>query len=155
MFKILVPAAAALGLAAFTVGAQPFASAQPDSSAMRWGVTHEGAMAKLSYGVENSDQLAVMITCAPGDATAVVYGELHPDSPRLVQASFGPTPVDPLSGGDAYETRIGLNDASLRQLADRGSLRVVGEAGRFSLPANAEERRLVANFLSYCGSSRA
>lgn len=155
MFKILIPAAASIALVAFAARTQPVEPAQPEYSAMGWSVSHEGAMAKLAYGVANSDQLALMITCAPGDATAVIYGEVHPDSPRLTQASMGPTPVDPLSGGEAYETRIGLNDASLQNLAQRGAMRVVGDAGQFDLSADPQERRMVAGFLSYCGSARA
>jgi hypothetical protein len=155
MFKILVPAAASIALVAFAARTQPVESAQPETPAMGWSLSREGAMAKLAYGVPNSDQMALMITCAPGDATAVVYGEFHPDSPRLTRASLGPAPVDPLSGGEAYETRIGLNDASLRDLAQRGALRVVSDAGRFDLPADPQERRTVAGFLSYCGTTRA
>ena len=80
---------------------------------------------------------------------------MQPDSPRLIAASFGPTPLDPMSGGDATETRLSLRDASLRGLVSRGAMPVLGDAGRFELKATATERRMIANFLAYCGSSRA
>jgi len=156
MFKVLIPAAACIALAAFAARTQPLESApSTETPVMGWHLSHEGTMAKLAYGVENSDQLALMVTCAPGDATAIVYGDVQPASPRLIAASHGPTPLDPISDGDATETRLSLRDDSLMGLASRGAMRVNGEAGQFVLTASPDERRMIAGFLSYCGSSRA
>lgn len=156
MFKVLIPAAASIALVAFAARTQTLETAAPaETPAMAWHLSHEGAMAKLAYGVENSDQLALMVTCAPGDSTAVVYGDILPDTPRLIAASNGPTELDPMSDGDAVETRLSLHDASLTGLASSGSMRVQGDAGRFVLTASPDERRMIAGFLSYCGSSRA
>jgi hypothetical protein len=164
MFKVLIPAAASIALVAFAASTQSVesvaAEAMPVASpvqapAMGWHLSHEGAMAKLAYGVEDSDQLALMVTCSPGDSTAVVYGDVQPDTPRLIAASHGPTPIDPISGGDATETRLPLRDASLTGLASQGVLNVQGDAGSFALRASADERRMIAGFLTYCGSSRA
>jgi hypothetical protein len=164
MFKLLIPAAAAVALVAFaasteSVGSfavEPASAPAPiQASAMGWHLSHEGAMAKLAYGLKNSDQLALMVTCSPGDSTAVVYGDVQPDTPRLIPTSHGPVPIDPVSGGDAIETRLALHDASLTGLASDGVLRVQGEAGSFALRASADERRMIAGFLTYCGSSRA
>ncbi|WP_395942436.1 hypothetical protein [Brevundimonas sp.] len=156
MFKVLIPAAASIALVAFAARTQPVDSVtQMEAPAMAWHISHEGAMAKLAYGVENSDQLALMVTCAPGDSTAVVYGDVQPASPRLIAASNGPAPIDPMSEGEATETRLSLQDASLTGLASRGSMRVNGDAGQFVLTATPDERRMIAGFLSYCGSSRA
>jgi len=156
MFKVMIPAAACLALAAFGARTQPIdAPARETPPVMGWHVSHEGTMAKLAYGVENSDQLALMMTCAPGDSSAVVYGDVQPDTPRLVRASAGPTPVDPLSDGEAYETRVSLNDANLIRLATDGAMTVIGDAGRFQLAATPAERGAIAGFLAYCGSSRA
>ena len=113
MFKVLIPAAAAVALVAFAARTQPLDAFPPvETPTMSWHLSHEGAMAKLAYGVENSDQLALMVTCSPGDAAAVVYGDVQPDTPRLIAASHGPAPLDPMSGGDATETRLSLQDAS-------------------------------------------
>lgn len=160
MFKVLIPAAASIALVAFAARTQPLDSvmqmqAASEAPAMAWHLSHEASMAKLAYGVANSDQLALMVTCSPGDATAVVYGDVQPASARLIAASQGPAPLDPMSGGDAVETRLSLHDASLTGLASRGSMLVQGEAGRFSLSATSAERRMIAGFLAYCGSSRA
>ena len=156
MFKVLIPAAASIALVAFAARTQPLDSASSEQiSPMAWHLSHEGSMAKLAYGVENSDQLALMVTCSPGDAVAVVYGGVQPASPRLIAASDGPALQDPMSGGDAVETRLSLRDASLTGLASRGSMRVQGDAGQFDLTASPQERQMIAGFLSYCGSSRA
>lgn len=114
---------------------------------MRWSVHYDGALAKLTYGVANSDQLAVMVTCMPGDSRAVVYGEVQPEGARLIEARHQ---IDPLSGGEAVEARIAVRDPWLTGLAERGHTAVVGDAGQFRLTASSEERRLVGDFLAYC-----
>lgn len=157
MFKVLVPAVAVLGLVAFAAQSRDVA---PESGAegvmaapvMAWSVHHDGALAKLAYGVANSDQLALMVTCMPGETTAAVYGDVQVEGARLTQANYA---VDPLSGGEADETLISINDPSLAGLARDGRMTVTGDAGRFQLAASTEERRLVRDFLSYCSPGRA
>jgi hypothetical protein len=156
MFKILVPAVAALGLVAFAAKTQDWshedaepAAAMTAASAMPvmgWHLSYEGSMAKLAYGVENSDQLAMMVTCAPGDRSAVIYGDVLPASPRLAQASMG---------GEGDEARVPLTDPALQNLARNGVMPVVGEIGPARISATADERRVVSGFLSYCGGARA
>lgn len=159
MFKILIPAAASLGLIAFAAQSQSAdVAANADVQAapvMSWSVHHEGALAKLTYGVANSDQLALMVSCAPGDRTAAVYGDVQPEGARLMQASATSQTFDPLSGGEAEEARIGLNDPALRGLADMGTMAVRGDAGLFQLTAGQQERRMVSDFLAYCSTGRA
>ena len=154
MFKFAIPAAAALGLIA--VAAQSRATdAAPEAGAaapMGWHLSHEGRIAKLAYGVANSDQLALMMTCEPGQPQAVVYGDVQPSSPRLIKASMTAAPIDPLSGGVTDEARISLRAPVLQKLATRGKLAVEGDAGHFELTANDDERRLVSAFFAYCGT---
>jgi hypothetical protein len=141
MFKILIPAVASLGLVAFAAKTQPVVSAPaapPAADAMAWHLSQEGDMAKLAYGVANSDQLAMMVTCAPGDATAAVYGDVHPVSAEAESEA----PMD--------EARIALSDANLHDLAAKGSMRVVGEGGAFLVRASAQEQRGIGQFLNYC-----
>ena len=154
MFKALIPAAAAIALVAFAARPQTLDASIHDVPTMTWRLNYEDQTAKLTYGVDNSDQLALMITCQPGEPTAVVYGYVQPDSSRLTPATLGPTPIDPLSGGDASESLIALNDPTLAALARDGALRVVGEAGSSTIPASVQERRLATDFLAYCGSAR-
>ena len=157
MFKVLVPAVAALGLVAFAAQSRDVAPEIETQGVMAapvmgWSVHHEGALAKLAYGVANSDQLALMVTCIPGEATAAVYGDVQVEGARLTHASYE---IDPLSAGDAEETTIRVNDPALAGLAQNGRMTVVGDAGRFQLAASSEERRLVRDFLAYCSPGRA
>ncbi|MFN3559575.1 MAG: hypothetical protein EON96_11440 [Caulobacteraceae bacterium] len=156
MLKFAVPAVAALGLIAFA--AQSSASnsdVQTVQTGMGWHLSQEGGMAKLAYGVENSDQLALMITCEPGHAQAVVYGDVQPASPRLIQAAMTETAIDPLDGDLAAESRISLRDPTMQNLVRRGRLAVEGDAGQFQLTATRDERVLIDRFFSYCGTDHA
>jgi len=154
MFKFAIPAVAALGL--IVVAAQSQAT-NADAEAgkavpMGWHLSHEGPMAKLAYGVANSDQLALMMTCEPGQAQAIVYGDVQPASPRLHKASMTSAVIDPLSGGLADETRISLRDPALLELARHGAMEVESDAGHFELTVDRDERRLVSEFFAYCGT---
>lgn len=154
MFKVLVPAVAALGLVAFAAKTQDWSheDAEPSVVAamaqpvMGWHLSYEGRMAKLAYGVANSDQLAMMVTCAPGDRSAAVYGDVLPASPRLAQASMGSL---------EDEARIPVSDPALQSLARNGVMPVVGEAGPTRIHASDAERRVVSGFLSYCDQASA
>tara|TARA_R110002124_G_scaffold25141_23_gene91283 strand:- start:1069 stop:1539 length:471 start_codon:yes stop_codon:yes gene_type:complete len=155
MFKILVPAVAAMGLVAFAAQTRtPTYDVSATPVAMGWHLSHEGAVAKLAYGVENSDQLALMMTCEPGRSSVEGYGVVQPLAPRLIRAVDRPGELDPLSGGDATEVRISLRDPTLQSLAGQGVLRVRGDAGDFNLTATPDEQRVAARFLAYCGSAR-
>ncbi len=158
MFKVLIPAIAALGfvaVAAQSTVAAPEAQAQLETPVMGWSVHYEGALAKLAYGVPNSDQLALMVTCMPGNATAAVYGDVRPQAARLMRTAMTSSAIDPLSGGDAEEFLMPANDPSLLSLAERGRMTVVGDAGVFHIAANAQERRVARDFLAYCSPGRA
>jgi hypothetical protein len=155
MLKFAIPAVAALGLVAAAAQSQATNSeAQIGAGPMAWHLSHEGDMAKLAYGVANSDQLALMITCEPGQSEAVLYGDAKPAGPRLQQASLT-TAIDPLDGGLADETRMPLDDPALETLSRRGRMAVEGEAGAYELRAGREERRLIGQFFSYCGTANA
>lgn len=154
MLKIAIPAVAALGLLALAAQSQATDSETRTSDAvMGWHLSHEGSMAKLAYGIENSDQLALMITCERGQSQATVYGDVQPASPRLIKASTS-TEIDPLSGNLFAESRISMHDPALQQLARRGKLVVEAEAGMFELSANPQERRRIGDFFAYCGWDR-
>ncbi len=154
MFKVAIPAVAALGLIAFAAQSQATnLDVQTGVAPMGWHLSHEGSLAKLAYGVENSDQLALMMTCERGQSQATVYGDVQPASPRLIKTSTAAA-IDPLSGGLSGETRISVRDPSLQQLARSGKLVVEADAGTFELSADSVERRLIGEFFAYCGSDR-
>ena len=155
MFKFAIPAVVALGLIALTARSQASnLDVQTEATPMGWHLSHEGTLAKLAYGVENSDQLALMITCEPGQTQAMLYGDVQPASTRQVKASAS-TRIDPLSGGLTDEARISLRDPTLQQLALYGRLAVEAGADAFELSASPAERRQIRAFLAYCGSARA
>lgn len=153
MFRILLPAVAALGLVAFAAqpGTAGSGTGGTPAPTMGWNVHYEGALAKLTYGVAQSDQLAIMVTCVAGDSSAVVHGDIQPVGARMIQVGHR---IDPLSGSDVAETQIAISDPWLAGLAERGRMTVLGDGDRFQLRATLEERRLVAGFLAYCAPGR-
>lgn len=154
MFKIAIPAVAALGLIAFAARSQATnLDVQSAAGPMGWHLSQEGPLAKLAYGVENSDQLALMMTCERGQSQATVYGDVQPAGSRIIRTSSS-SAIDPLSGDLAGEARISVRDPALQQLARSGKLAVEADAGRFQLSASPTERRLIGDFFAYCGSDR-
>lgn len=156
MLRYLIPAVAALGLIAVAAQTRSLdAEAAPGMAtpAMGWFLTYEGDTAKLAYGLANSDQLALMLTCAPGDRSVVSFGDVRPDTGGASLASAGE--IDPLTGGLVHEVRVSLDDSALTDLARNGRLGVRGDAGRFELRASNEERSRAAQFFAYCGTALA
>ncbi len=154
MIKFAIPAVAALGLIAFAAQSRATdAEVQGSLAPMGWHLSYEGSLAKLAYGVENSDQLALMMTCEPGQAQAVIYGDLQPAGPRLLKASIT-SEIDPLSGSLSDEKRISVRDPALQRLLRSGKLPVEADAGTFELAANPVERQRIGEFFAYCGSDR-
>lgn len=154
MIKFAIPAVAALGLIAFAAQSRATdAEIQGSLAPMGWHLSYEGSLAKLAYGVENSDQLALMMTCEPDQAQAVVYGDVQPAGPRLLKASITAA-IDPLSGSLSEERRISVRDPALQRLLRSGKLPVEADAGTFELPTNPVERQRIGEFFAYCGSDR-
>ena len=154
MIKFAIPAVAALGLIAFAAQSRATdAEVQGSLAPMGWHLSYEGSLAKLAYGVENSDQLALMMTCEPGRAQAVIYGDVQPAGPRLLKASITAA-IDPLSGSLSDEKRISVRDPALQRLLRSGKLPVEADAGIFELAANPVERQRIGEFFAYCGSDR-
>ena len=155
MLKVLVPAVGLLGAVAFAAQpATPVLEVQENPAPMGWHLHHEGSLAKLAYGVANSDQLVLMMTCAPGDRAAVVYGDVQMADARLERASYVQTAPDPLSGGEAFESRVSLSSPALEGLAEGRGVRLEGQAGTRLVRTTDTEREAVADFLSHCGSGK-
>jgi hypothetical protein len=154
MIKFAIPAVAALGLIAFAAQSRATdAEVQGGPAPMGWHLSYEGSLAKLAYGVENSDQLVLMMTCERGQTQAFVYGDVEPAGPRMLKASITAA-IDPLSGSLSEEKRISVRDPALQRLLRSGKLPVEADAGTFELPANPVERQRIGEFFAYCGSDR-
>ena len=126
MFKILIPAVAALGLVAHAaqsytaedgVGAAPImlvaetpVEAAPATPAMDWHFHTEGDTAKLAYGVANSDQLVLMLVCTPGEDKVSTLGSVRAEAETATgQTSY----TDPMTGGILHESEIDKRDTAL------------------------------------------
>ena len=149
MLKILVPAIAAIGLVTAAAQTQSAALDSGQPAAVAWHLSHDGEVAKLAYGVSNSDQLALMVTCAAGATDVAVYGDVRPVALADVNAD-GPMAPDPLSGGDAFESIVPLSKAGLDDLSRNGRMTVRADDQTFQLAATQQERRAVDRFLAYC-----
>jgi hypothetical protein len=149
MRRLVLPA---VGLLALGMAAQASVTGRTDNQSDQagWFLLNEDASLKLVYGLPNSDQIALMMTCAPGDHQITVYGDVEPDLVSLKVVDNGPSLVDPLSGGDAYGMSLSTDDPGLRQLADQGFLPVRMESGPSRIQATPAERRLASHFLSAC-----
>ncbi len=155
MFKVLIPAAAALGLVAFAAQSREAVAPVAEHAPMGWHLSHEGAMAKLAYGVANSDMVALMLTCSPGDQEAAAYGPALPAGARLVRASLSaPAEIDPMTGDLMRETKVSLDDTALAGLVRHGRLAVQAEGDVGVLKATAAERRMIGDVLAYCAAHR-
>ncbi|HEY0052522.1 MAG TPA: hypothetical protein VGB49_03830, partial [Caulobacteraceae bacterium] len=101
--------------------------------------------------------------CAPGQTAAVVYGGVTPGgSGGMMFASAGATTraavhevFDPIAGEMASLTQVSLADPAMQAFERTGRLEVVGDAGRFVMPAGRDERAAVRRFFQHCGSARA
>lgn len=154
MLKYLIPAAATLSLVAFAAQSrsESVIDETPLDGALAWHLSHEGDMAKLAYGVANSDQIVIMLTCAPGDAKAQAFGVV---TPAGAATETGPAPVDPLTGLAMTDVAVDMNSAALTALRDDDRLPVVGEAGRADLPVTAGDKVVIDGFFAHCGGTRA
>ncbi len=155
MLKVLIPAVGVLTMVAFAARpATPELELQESPAPMGWHLHMEGDLAKLAYGVANSDQLALMLTCEPGDTSAVVYGDVQLADARLERVAYTHTVADPMSNGEAYEARVSVDAKGLRDLANGQGIRLEGQAGMVRVGATPAEQKIVSDFLSWCGSGK-
>ena len=153
MFKIVIPAVAALGLIAFAAQSQPTASdAETGVAPMGWHLSHEGQMAKLAYGVANSDQLVLMLMCTPGEDKVSTLGSVRAEADTATgQTSY----QDPMTGGVLHESEIARNDAALADLAATGKMTVVSDQGKVAIGSDSPDQEAVKAFFASCGTAPA
>jgi hypothetical protein len=168
MFKILIPAVAALGLVAHAaqsytaddgVAAAPIAlvadtqvDVAPAAPAMDWHFHTEGDTAKLAYGVANSDQLVLMLMCTQGEDRISALGSVRAEANSATdQTSY----QDPMTGGILHEAEIARNDAALADLAATGKMTVVSEQGKVAIGSDKADQEAVKAFFASCGTAPA
>lgn len=156
---------AGAGLTAATLLGHEGAAAQAAEPAFQaaatgdlgWHLSHEGDRAKLAYGLANSDQILVMLSCAPGQDRVDVFGLAAPEGERVVLTSTaGPSAlnaepaIDPLSGQPAVETTLMLGATAFRGFRDSGRLTLVSDGEAIEIDAQPEERADVEAFFAHC-----
>lgn len=172
MFKILIPAVAALGLVAHAAQSYtaedgaPVALVErlattpveiaPAAPALGWHFHTEGDTAKLAYGVANSDQLVLMLMCKDGEDKVSTLGSVR----AVADTASGQTSYeDPMTGGILHESEIDKHDAALADLAKTGKITVVSDQGKVtieSVPGSAvADQEAVNAFFASCGSAPA
>jgi hypothetical protein len=122
-----------------------------------WNFVFDGAEAKLAYGRPNSDEVGLMMTCAPKSGLVVVSGDVDAQAPRMTLVSgsastrlSGTAEPDPLSGGTWFEAHAPLRQGALREFARTGSLSLVRGDRRTSMTAGRDEREAVGRFFQAC-----
>lgn len=168
MFKILIPAVAALGLVAHAaqsytaddgVAAAPImlvaetpVEIAPAAPAPGWHFHTEGDTARLAYGVANSDQLVLMLMCTVGEDKVSALGSVRTDAETATdQTSYR----DPMSGGILHEAEIAPDDAALADLAASGRMTVVSDQGKVAIGSNKADQEAVNAFFASCGTAPA
>lgn len=173
MLKILIPAVASLGLVAhaaqsFTaedgVAAAPImrvaeapadtapADVSPVAPVMDWHFHTGGDTAKLAWGIANSDQLALMLTCTRGEDKVSALGSVRAMADTATdQTSY----TDPMTGGILHEAGIARHDAALADLAATGKMTVVSDQGKVALGSDMADQEAVKAFFASCGSAPA
>lgn len=129
-----------------------------EHAAAGWHLLHEGDRAKLAYGIANSDQILVMLSCAAGDETVEVFGIAAPEADEVVLTSASlSSPIDvrptfdPISGATAIETTLPVGADALEGFRATGRLTLAADTGE-SVPAHAVQAELpqVQAFFDHC-----
>mgnify|MGYP000244664708 CR=1 FL=1 len=165
MLKILIPAVAALGLVAHAAQSHTAGDSAPVvpvktvaatpvdvAPVMDWHFHNDGDTAKLAYGIANSDQLVMMLTCEAGKDTIATLGSVR----AIARTAANETSYeDPMTGSVLHESDINSDDAAMTELAETGSMRVFSARGQVALGSDAADTSAVKAFFAYCGSAAA
>ncbi len=124
-----------------------------------WSTTSDGGRARLSYGLPNSDTVALAIECRPRSGRVTVTAPLQPGASRLFLASgaaireiAGRTEPDPEAGLTLVAAGAGVRDSVLAAFARTGRLLRVDPGGVTALTASADELARVRGFLDLCAA---
>lgn len=149
MVRSFIIAACTLALAGCS------AQAAPDYGWSFQQDEHEGA--KLAYGAPSSDDVVLMMTCAPNSGRVLLSAVTERPREEIVLASGGAR--DRFSGellpselgGLLLEARVEAKARSLAGFARTGKLSIVAAGGEtISLPARGDEREGVSQFFETC-----
>jgi hypothetical protein len=155
MLKVALVYLGILGLAA--VNACALRSSRPESVRPVWNFSFDGQEAKLAYGPPNSDEVGLMLTCAPHAGAVLLSDEVEPGRSTLTLIAGdkradlrGAVAPDPASGSLLIEAAASLAEPALSAFRDTGRLSVVHHGRRIPMPASSGERLAVGRFFAEC-----
>lgn len=113
--------------------------------------------AKLAYGAPNSDDVLLMMTCAPNSGQVLMSAVTERTQNELVLASgrardrfTGELLPDEMGGGLLLEARASTDSRSLDGFARTGKLSWAAFGETLSLTAGPDERAGVSEFFEVC-----
>ena len=126
---------------------------------MAWSLVNsadEGA--KLAYGQPQSDNVLLMLSCAPGGGQITVSLSAGDAAPAVIDLAAGDrtaryegeTSPSFGEGGSLIEAQASAADPTLMRFANGESLTVLENGRRSVLPVRADERDQVRSFFKSC-----
>ena len=112
--------------------------------------------AKLAYGAPSSDDVVLMMTCAPGSGRVLLLAVTERPKEEIVLASgrardrFSGELLPSELGGLLLEARAEAQARSLAAFARTGKLTMAANGETVSLAAHGEERAGVSQFFQVC-----
>jgi hypothetical protein len=131
----------------------------PITPGMAWSLHHSaGEGAKLAFGQPASDNVLLMMTCAPRSNAVRVSLTAAPGAPATIELASGEArnrlrgEIAPAMGEGAVliEADAPADAAALSRFAQTGELAVIEGGRRAELPARRQEKAAVADFFATC-----
>lgn len=127
-----------------------------------WNLAVDDAGAQLAYGVPQTDNVGLMLSCERGLGKVLVTadapggrGELQLASGPTVRRVDGEVYRDPLTSRPALEAEASPEDPVFERFAETGRLAVIGGGLARPMPAKGDDRKAVRRFFDLCGAERA
>lgn len=130
------------------------------SAGMAWSLHHaEGEGAKLAYGQPSSDNVVIMMTCAPRSgavrvslATSVdeIPGAIALESQGKTSRLNGQALPGMGEGSALLEADARASDPTLASFARTGDLSVIQNGRNATLPVRSQEKATVKAFFNEC-----
>lgn len=129
---------------------------------MAWSLHHsEGEGAKLAYGQPASDNVVLMMSCAPRSGRVLVSvtapagtapSTIELKSRRQISRLQGAV-APGLGEGAIVEAEASAQDPTLESFARTGDLAIVEQGRAAKLPAGRSERAAVTDFFTQCSAA--
>jgi hypothetical protein len=144
----------AVAATAFSLAACAHEDAAPGYAWSYQQDEYEGA--KLAYGAPSSDDVLLMMTCAPGSGKVLLSALTEEAQNDIVLTSgsgrdrFAGAAMPSEIGGALVEAEVTAKAASLNHFAETGELAMMAGTETVSLAASGEEQAGVKRFFEAC-----